>query len=94
MALSAYEERVFAELEAELRSDREHAARRMQLVVCVLGGMALLSAGRLGTVALELAVLSGLSTPSIQLCCTVLGAALLVAAACVLGRAWRRRAPA
>ena len=94
MALSAYEERVFAELEAELRSDRERAERRTQLVVCVLAGIVLLSAGLVGTVAVELAVLSGVSTASIQLCCTVLGATLLVAAICVLARAWRARAPA
>lgn len=107
MIRSAYEERVAAEIEAELRADTSWSRRVDALVaelgghrrvhpalpiMCLVGGIALLLAARLGWVSLQLALLSGVSISSIRLACTVALCTVTLAAVVWLGRvAYDRR---
>ena len=108
MIRSAYEERVAAEIEAELRAGDTSWSRRVDAlvaelgghrrihpalpVICLLGGIALLLAGRLGWMSLELATLAGVSISSIRLAFTVLLSTVTLATVVWLGRvAYDRR---
>jgi hypothetical protein len=108
MIRSAYEERVATEIEAELRARDTAWSRRVDAlvaelggqrrvhpvlpIVCLLGGIAFLLAGRLGWMSLELATLSGASTPSIRLAFTVALGTVVLTSMVLLGRvAYDRR---
>lgn len=113
MVLSAYERRVAAEIEAELRmrdaswSRRVDAlvaelagrglVRRMLPIACLLGGVALLLAGRQVWLSLELAIVSGVSASSIRFAFAVAAYAATLTALVLFGRAaydrHRRRYP-
>ena len=102
MIRSAYEERVAAEIEAELRAADTSWSRRVDAlvaelgghrrvhpalpIICLLGGIAVLLAGRLGWVSLQLALLSGVSISSIRLTLTVALCAVTLATVVWLGR--------
>ncbi len=102
MIRSAYEERVAAEIEAELRAGDPSWSRRVDALVAelgghrrvhpalpiisLLGGIAVLLVGRLGWVSLHLALLSGFSISSIRVACTVAVCAVTLATVVWLGR--------
>ena len=102
MIRSAYEERVAAEIEAELRAHDTSWSRRVDglvaeldgrrrmhsvlLVACLVGGIAFLLAGRLGWVSLQLALVSGVSISSIRLACTIALCTVALASVVLLAR--------
>jgi hypothetical protein len=102
MIRSAYEERVAAEIEVELRASDTSWSRRVDAlvaelggrrrvhpvlpIVCLLGGIAFLVAGRLGWLSLELATLSGVSIPSIRLAFTLALGTVALTSMVLLGR--------
>ena len=103
MIRSAYEERVAAEIEAELRAHDTSWSRRVDglvaeldgrrrvhpvlLVACLVGGIAFLLAGRLGWMSLHLALVSGVSISSIRLAFTIALCTVALASVVLLGRA-------
>jgi hypothetical protein len=101
MALTAYEERVIAELEvqlgattgvdAEARSQerRSHLRRLPPSLACLLGGLALLLVARQPSLVGRISLASGFSAASIALTFVVIGCVMALASAPVVRRVVR-----
>ena len=104
MALTEYEERVIAELEAQLRPhdaawcERFEALAaqvprrntgRLAPLACFLGGVALLVAVRHAWLLVEMSNVSGLSSSSITRGLVVIGCVMVLGSALMLGRVVR-----
>lgn len=101
MALSAYEEQQAAEIEAELRGRDDSWSRKVDVlvaelegrrvprvlpIVCLLGGIVILVAGRQDWLSTQLAILIGLPASWIRIAFTVGACMMTIAGAMLLAR--------